>query len=688
MNSNEGNNSNFVPVQVSDGRVVLVDMPETASDDFIVDFDPGDYTPPPSPSDPGNVDPNLPIDDGAPNDNPDDQATPLDLHLYDNEELTSFVQDFVRRCNKRRMNKAQRREMWSMVSDWRFFDPAEMQSYDSLERKLKAALPTPTVHWRVKNLRTGRIYCGRGRHFPERKFKNKRLYETLCVWARVHLKDLIRFHAAQHPNAEYVVNGKINFRKVKLNFTYDGIPNGKSSPDNLNVMGIQFEGCRQVYIPCVRVARRRETKNLSKFMDRFVQQCLTLGVHVKLFLADAPMRSFIKCLKGHAGRFSCEYCEAEGECINKRIAYPASTMNQPKRTHNAWLGHVEELEKEREGGQASSVQGVTGRSPLLKLAHFDIIRNAPSDPLHRDWLGICKSTLWRQTVGLSKAGVLSATGRRITDKVGEVYRNLSLPSEFSHRARPIDYPNFKGHEWKSLAVSCFPTICKVVEEEIDHATAHVWLLFIFLVLIYNGPEWAMQQIGHRYLDILHQLLYEQFEEAFGMAACSFNWHAFWHMQEIRKSGKSSEISTEPYESAYGEVQVAYKSGTRNIALQIVSNMLIKRLNHREGKGCVNSMAIQPRTKDVRYDDSIVLDEKYNYYKVVKVEDNLMAVHKIRTAKWSSPVDANLPMKFAGVFTYEGTIDQEVLLRREDVKGKGILTEENVLIPFYEDLLFS
>ncbi len=679
----------FVPVELAGGRVVMVDIPQTGSEDYMVDFDPDTFSPPESPNPEREFDNGAPIDDNGPNENPEDFVTPLDLHLYDNQELTAFVLDFIRRCNKRRMNKSQRKEMWSMVGDWRFFDPTEMQSYDTLHRKLKAALPRPTVHWRVRNVRTGRIYCGRGSHFPERKFKNKRLYETLCVWTRVHLKELIRFHAAQHPSADFVVNGKINFRKVHFNFTYDGIPNGKSSPDNLHVMGIQFRGCKQVYIPCVRVARRKETKNLAKFMDRFVQQCITMGVNVDFFLADAPMRSFVKCLKGHAGRFSCEYCEAEGECINKKIAYPSSTMNQEKRTHETWLQHVEDLEKQREeAADVNNVQGVTGRSPLLKIPAFDMITKAPSDPLHRDWLGLCKSSLWRHTVGLSKSGVLSASGKRITDKISDVYSRLSLPSEFSHRSRTIDYPNFKGHEWKSLAVSCFPTICHVVEEEIDHATAHVWLLFVYLILLYNGPEWAMVDIGDNYLAILHQLFYEQFEEAFGEGACSFNVHAFSHMKDIRMSGKSSQVSTEPYESAYGEVQVAYRSGTRNIGLQIVSNMLIKRMNHREGKGCRKTLAIEPRIKDVRFDDSIVIDERYNYYKVVSVEDQLMAVKKMKTAHWESPVDTNLPMKFAGVFKYIDTMDQEILLRREDVKGKGVLTEDELLIPFYEDLLFS
>ncbi len=665
------------------------------SDDVVVGADVVQLSPTPSmPHDDSDSERPSPMDESEPPDDGHDghgsvTATPLCLQLFDNHRLTEFVQDFLKRCNRRRMNKAQRREMWSLMSDWNLFDPTEMQSFDTLDRKVRDALPTPTVHWKVKDLDSGRIYSGKGTKFPEKRFKNKRKYETLCIWTRVKLRELIRFHAAQHQDASYVVDGQIKFNKVHFSFTYDGIPNGKSSPDNLHVMGIQFRGCRQIYIPCVRVARRKEVKNLSKFLDHFIQECITLGVHVDFFLADAPMRSFLKCLKGHAGRYSCEYCEAPGECVLKKICYPTSMMNQKKRSHQQWVEHVEDLEKQQEEGSTNiNVKGITGRSPLLKIYNFDMIKKAPSDPLHRDWLGICKSTLWRHCVGLSKTGNLTASGKRITDQVSEVYRKLSLPREFSHRSRPIDYPNFKGHEWKSLAVSCFPTICEVVEKEVDYEAAHVWLLFIFLVLVYNGPEWALKKLGEGYLMSLHELMYEQFEESFGRSACTFNWHAFYHMPDIRKCGRSTQMSTEPYESAYGEVQAAYKSGTRNIGLQIVSNMLIKRINHTSGTGCQNRLIVEPRTSDVRYNDSIVLDEMYNYYRIVKVEGDLMAAQKIETTEWSSPIDENVPMSLAGVFKYVSTREEEVLLRRQDVHGKGIITENNIVIPFYRDLLFS
>ncbi len=615
--------------------------------------------------------------------------SPLDVHLYDNEELTRYVQDFIRRCNKHRMNKGQRSEMWSLARDWELFDPIQMQSYDTLERKLKSALPTPTVYWKVKDHQTGQIISGKGVKFPEKRFKNKSRYETMCVWTRVRLRDLIRFHAGQHPSADFIENGKVRFNKVHLSFTYDGLANGKSSADNLNVMGVQFRGCRQVYIPCVRVARRREKKNLSKFLDHFVQECCQLGVHVDYFLADAPMRAFLKSIKGHAGRFSCEYCEAEGECHNRKIVYPVSSLKQTKRSHGKWLQHVADLEHQREnGGYSDSVKGITGRSPLLKLRGFDIVRKAPSDPFHRDWLGICKSTLWRHTVGLSKGTNLSAQGRRITQQISDIYKKINLPSEFSHRSRDIDYANFKGHEWKSMAVSCFPSICKLVEEEAGHASAHVWILFIFLALINYGPKWARDEISEGYLIVLHELMYEQFQDAFGESACTYNWHAFSHMPDITKCGTPSRMSTEPYESAYAQVQAAYKSGTRNIGIQIVTNMLVKRLNHTEGYACHRHLTMEPRRKDVKYDDSIVLDDHFNYYRVAKVEGDLLAVNPIRTKPWQSPTDPNLPMRLVGVCLLADTSPVEVVMKRGDICGKAVVTAENIIIPFYKELLFS
>ncbi len=620
---------------------------------------------------------------------------PFVLHFHEDEDLDIFIREFISDYTRGRMNRSQGRRMWQLffrnVNRFVKHRCIPQMSFETFERRVQECVPQPTVHWKVQRLDNGEIIRGHGASYPEKKFEDKSIFETMCVWTRMKLKDLIRFHAALHPQADFIVDGCLDFRRVELNFTYDGIPHSKSSSDNLTVMGLRFEGCKQVYIPNVRVAKRHEPKDVSAFMDQFIDECIELGVKVNFFLADAPMRSFIKCLKGHAGRHSCEYCLAPGQCVHKRIAYPANMRDKEERTHEKWLEHVESLEELRQQNPSeNNVRGVTGRSPLLRLPGFDIVKNAPSDPLHRDWLGIMKSTLWRHTVGMSKQGGASATGRRITQEVSDVYRNIRLPSEFSHRARPIDYANFKGHEWKSLAVTAFPTIVEVVETEIDHQTAHVWLLFVFLIFVYNGPDWIRQRLGKDYLKAIHSQMYEEFEESFGQEACSFNWHNFWHMPDIRDTGSSPQHSTEPYESAYGLVQVSFQPGTRNVGLQIVRNMLLRVVDHKAGSACHKNLLIESEKPDKRAtkrENSIVIDRNMNYYKVVQIEGNELAVRKMLTERWECPIDMNLPLAMVGVKKFKGLHDKQSLLLRDNVKGKGVLLQ-GLLIPLYWDLLFA
>ncbi len=618
---------------------------------------------------------------------------PFVMHFHEDPDMDITIREFISDYTRGRMNRSQGRRMWRLLfrSLRRMVTerPVPSMSFETFERHVQQCVPQPTVHWKVRRLDTGEEIFGHGSAFPEKKFQDKSIFETMCVWTRISLKEMIRFHAALHPESEFIVDGMLDFTKVQLNFTYDGIPHSKSSSDNLTVMGLRFEGCKQVYIPNVRVARREEAKDLSKFMDCFVDECIDLGVKVNFFLADAPMRSFIKCLKGHAGRHSCEYCLASGQCVQKRIVYPANMRDQEPRTHANWLEHVQDLEDQREDGiNVGNVRGITGRSPLLRIPGFDMLKNAPSDPLHRDWLGLMKSTLWRNTVGMSKQGGLSARGRKIRDVVSDIYRKVRLPSEFSHRARPIDYPNFKGHEWKSLAVTTFPTICDIVQTEIDHQTAHVWLLFIFLIFVYNGPDWIRQRLGKDYLKAIHSQLYEEFEESFGQSACTFNWHNFWHMPEIRDSGTSCQHSTEPYESAYGLVQVSFAPGTRNVGLQIVRNMLLRMVDHQAGKACRKHLVIEPEKAKTKRDDSIVIDKYLNYYKVMNMEGNQLAVQKIMTKPWTSDIDNNLPMSMVGVKVYQGLRPKQSLMLKENVRGKGVMAENGVLVPMYWDLLFS
>ncbi len=612
------------------------------------------------------------------------------LDFYADPKLNNFVKKYLLRFAKGRMTRNQGKEMWAFgVEVATDIDPLELRSYDTMERRVREVMPQPTVTWSVRVRDDGSFIRGRGKFFPQRRFSDKTKYQTWIVWTRLCLRELIMYHGGKHQNCDFVEDGMIVFNKVRLTVTFDGIPCANSSSDTLTVMGLRFHGCKYIYIPQARIACNKALKNIHDFLDPFIDQCNMLKVTVDFVVADAPMRSFLKCLKGHAGWYSCEVCEARGRCVHKKVCYPRTELHHPRRTHARWIMFLEDLEDQRKTARnTGDVRGITGRSPLLRLPGFNIVHQAPSDPMHRDWLGVVRNNLWRNTVGVGKSGLMNAKGKRITDAVNKVYLACRLPQEFTHKSRDIDHANFKAQEWKCLAMTCFPAICDIVNEEWGHQLAHVWCLFAYLIFIHYGPSGPREQLGKETLQQLHELLYDEFEDEFGASACTFNWHAFSHLPDVSEFGSPMDMSTENFESAYGLVQQSFAPSTRNRGLQIVRNMLLRSINHNEGIHCAHNLIVEPTVAGLRHDDSIVIDENLKFYKVQKVIGDEVIVFSMDTADWSCQHDPTLQWSLTGVKRYMGLIEREQKLLRSDIRGKGVLTDKNVLIPMYRQLIFS
>ncbi len=618
----------------------------------------------------------------------DRSLLPIDFNFSPNPRLCRYYMGYLRRYCRGKICKKDATSFWDFFKEFSIFPSHEVKSFDTLLRKVFHILPEVTVTWKVKNVHTGKYFTGHGKGLPYRRYGNRNNYEFVEVWSRITVMDTIRLHAALHEDdCDFVVNEKIDYSRVKITFTCDGIPHGKSSPDSLHVLALKVNNCKLVHIVHARVARRKESKELDDFLDPIVEECNRLGIQVRFFVADSPMRSFFKRLKGHAGRSSCEMCEATGVCVSRKIVYPACQVQQPRRTHEKWVECLQDLLSQREEGHQDHVKGIMGRSPLLDLNNFDIVEDSPTDPLHRDWLGIVKATLWRQTTGMSKTGSMTVRGQRIANAISESYSVLRIPSEFSHCARPIDYPNFKSHEWKSLLVTSFPTICDVVNNEIGEKCAHIWLLYSFLILLYYGPDRNYESLPAQDLEDLHQQLYDEFEEEFGQAACTFNWHCFYHMPRVRSLGLLSDMSTESFESAYGMVQKSYAPGTRNTSLQIVRNMCMRSLGH-TSDFCQHKLTIDV-DKGNKNDDSILIDDHYNYYQVKSIRRNgMIMASPIKTSLWECPHDPTLPFDSVGVKMYDEVSDITVQLPSSHFQGKGLIRNDGVMIPFHKELLFS
>ncbi|ODM97414.1 hypothetical protein Ocin01_09266 [Orchesella cincta] len=134
---------------------------------------------------------------------------------------------------------------------------------------------------------------------------------------------------------------------ITLSISTDGIPIFKSS--NIQMWPLLFK-IDQALQPKPQVAGIfcGETKpsDIKQFMSEFVSEMLTLekegllvngqtfNVRISCVIADAPARSFVKCIKGHTAYHGCERCIDEGEW-QKRIIY--SVYSSKLRTDKGFI---------------------------------------------------------------------------------------------------------------------------------------------------------------------------------------------------------------------------------------------------------------------------------------------------------------------------------------------------------------
>ncbi|ELT88655.1 hypothetical protein CAPTEDRAFT_132376 [Capitella teleta] len=127
---------------------------------------------------------------------------------------------------------------------------------------------------------------------------------------------------------------------VALIVNIDGVPLFKSTSEQLWPILISFGKFRPLIVALYMGKSKPSPVNdfLKDFLfeySRLKESGITvngkvLSVHVMCYSCDVPARAFLKCIKGHAGYFSCERCTVQGKSENRRMVMP--TIDSPKRT--------------------------------------------------------------------------------------------------------------------------------------------------------------------------------------------------------------------------------------------------------------------------------------------------------------------------------------------------------------------
>ncbi len=248
-------------------------------------------------------------------------------------------------------------------------------------------------------------------------------------------------------------------------------------------------------------------------------------------------------------------------------------------------------------------------------------------------------------------------------------------------------PVFKGHEWKSLIHSAFPAIVKAARKFQSHQMGRIWALFAFLLRVYAAPKELYASFDKDWLRGLHKEFYRTYENVFGKENCASNIHNFFHMCDLRKSGRMHKTSTEAFESFYARILESYQPGTRGIAKQYIEKCYMRLLRHTE-KQCKRKLHFDIMKKSKRVDDSLVVDRDFNFYKVQATTHSTATVKKIMTKEWVCPGNVDLPFHLVGVREFVRHEDYEMTLPKAHFTGKAALYNKHVLMGMQVDVLFA
>ncbi|CAN7945711.1 unnamed protein product, partial [Ixodes hexagonus] len=219
-----------------------------------------------------------------------------------------------------------------------------------------------------------------------------------------------------------------------LNFNVDGLPLGKSSRNQFWPILCEVRNVQNVAPFLVGLFYgQSKPPDVNDFLQDFVQElselleegvCINgtkIALRVGTFICDAPAKSFVLCIKGHTGYYSCTKCTVRGTYMNGRVCFPDLTASL--RT-DADFRSVSQEEHHLD----------TGPSILLELP-VDIVKQVPLEYMHLVCLGVVHKLL----VMWFRGPRPTRLGSQVRDSVS--VKNIALaryvPSDFNRKPRSL-----------------------------------------------------------------------------------------------------------------------------------------------------------------------------------------------------------------------------------------------------------
>lgn len=262
------------------------------------------------------------------------------------------------------------------------------------------------------------------------------------------------------------------------------------------------------------------------------QNVVTKKVILDTIVCDAPAKSFVLKIKGHAGFFSCTRCETEGQYMRNRLCFPE--INALKRTHESFENKLQEQHHLTN----------TTMTKLINIPNIDIIQIFSLDYMHLCCLGVIKKLvrLW-----LSKGSKNIRLSRQQINELNFLHLSLRncVTNDFPRKPRSLDeFSNWKATEFRLFVLYTGPVILKKVLNEklyLNFLCLHV----AFTILL--SPNSNQNMIN--FCDKLLKFFIKDFCSIYGTEQASHNIHALQHIiDDFHNFGPLDNASAFPFEN--------------------------------------------------------------------------------------------------------------------------------------------
>jgi len=296
-----------------------------------------------------------------------------------------------------------------------------------------------------------------------------------------------------------------------------GIFSGVNKPGNLNFLTDLVAEC----------------KSLMQSGIAHINHLFQFSIHS--VICDAPARSFIKNVKGHASYSACERCMVSG-VWNGKMTFP--DINAVKRSDVAF-------------DEMQDADHHKGQSPLSELG-IGMVSQFVIDYMHLVCLGVVRRLIW-----LWMSGPVNVQTRLRAKSVSDISECLIcfqkfIPVEFARKPRSlVHWQRWKATEFRQFLLYTGPV---ALMGKVSNAVYNNFMLLSVGMFLLLNKNFACKAEYVDYAEELLQLFVKHFADLYGTNMLVYNVHNIIHLaDDARKYGALDSVSAFCFENFLGKM---------------------------------------------------------------------------------------------------------------------------------------